>query len=75
MIASEIVARREQPDVGRHPPAAAIVSVPRPAVTSMSAETGQLAAIARRMKEANRVAFKSTAEAEAAGYRKAKGCK
>src|SRR3954469_18455719 len=49
MIASEIVAQREQSDVDRHPPLAAIISMPRPVVWSMSAETGQLAAIARRV--------------------------
>jgi hypothetical protein len=49
MIASEIVAQRKQSNVDRHPPLAAIVSMPRPVVRSMSAETGQLAAIARRV--------------------------
>src|SRR3954453_15135615 len=47
MIASEIVAQRKRSDAGRHPPPAAIVSMPRPVVTAMSAEAGQLAAIAR----------------------------
>jgi hypothetical protein len=49
MIASEIVAQRKQSNVDRHPPLAAIVSMPRPVVTSVSAETRQLAAIARRV--------------------------
>src|SRR4051812_24995036 len=48
-IASEIVAQRKQSDADRHPPPAAIVSRPRPVVTSLGAETGQLAAIARRV--------------------------
>src|SRR5262245_28281126 len=49
MIASEIVAQRKQSDVDRHPPLAAIIPMPRPVVRSTSAETGQLAAIARRV--------------------------
>src|SRR6516165_98021 len=49
MIASEIVAQRKQSNVDRHPPLAAIISMPRPMVRSMSAETGQLVAIARRV--------------------------
>jgi hypothetical protein len=40
MIASEIVAQRKQSNVDRHPPLATIVSMPRPIVRSMSAETG-----------------------------------
>jgi hypothetical protein len=40
MIASEIVAERKQSNVDRHPPLATIVSMPRPVVWSMSAETG-----------------------------------
>jgi hypothetical protein len=48
VIASEIVARREEPDAGRYPPSASVVSNPRPVVTSMVAETGQLAPIALR---------------------------
>ena len=48
-IASEIVSQRKQSNVDRHPPLASIVSMPRPVVRSMSAETGQLAAIARRV--------------------------
>ena len=42
MIASEIVAQRERSDVDRHPPPAAIVSMPRPVVTATGAETKQL---------------------------------
>jgi hypothetical protein len=49
MIASEIVAQQKQSNVDRHPPLAAIIPMPRPVVRSMSAETGQLAAIARRV--------------------------
>jgi hypothetical protein len=40
MIASEIVAQRKPSNVDGHPPLATIVSMPRPIVRSLSAETG-----------------------------------
>jgi hypothetical protein len=49
MIASEIVERRERPDVDRHPPPAAIVSTPRPVGTTVRVESGRLTAFARRV--------------------------
>src|SRR6185437_11287498 len=49
MIASEIVAQREQSDVDRHPPLAAIVPMPRPVVRAWNRKRSLVAFLIRQV--------------------------
>jgi hypothetical protein len=49
MIASEIVAQRKRSDMDRHPPLAAIVSMPRPVVRAWDGKRSLVAFLIRQV--------------------------